>query len=226
MQDDPEHDRDESWALVRALQRRGSQAVFEQARAWCGAPDAGLRRLGANILGQLGVAMGRPFAGPSTPILDSLLDDADESVVSCALIALGHLETGDSARICSLASSPSDRVRYSVAWCLGRRDDTRAVATLIALSRDADAEVRDWATFGVGSLSDADNSEIRQALVDRLDDSDGDTRAEAMVGLARRGDTRADAAVAAALSQPDPGSLVYEAAELIAQRERSDAEDG
>ena len=222
MEADPEHDRDESWAIVSALRRRGSQAVFDQARAWCGARDAGLRRLGANVLGQLGPAGERPFASVSTPLLEGLLGDPDESVVSCALTALGHLGTGDTATICALASSPSDRVRYSVAWCLGRRHQPQALATLIALSRDLDAEVRDWATFGLGSLADADGPEIRQALVDRLDDDDAETRAEAMLGLVRRNDPRGDHAVAAALTQPDVRSQVQEAADLIAQRGRVD----
>jgi HEAT repeat protein len=220
MQTDPDHDRDESWAVVKALQRRGNQSVFEQARTWCGAPDAGLRRLGANVLGQLGAASLHPFADASTPLLESLLVDADESVVSCALVALGHLGTGDVARISSLASSQSDRVRYSVAWCLGLRDGAPALATLIALSRDTDPEVRDWATFAIAQQSEVDSPEVRQALVDRLDDTDAETRGEAMVGLAKRGDTRAEAAVAAAMTQTDVNPLVLEAADLIAERRR------
>jgi HEAT repeat protein len=218
MQSDPEHDQDDSWAFVRALQRRASESVFQQARTWCGADDAGLRRLGANVLGQLGAAAEHPFAAVSTPVLEGLLGDPDESVVSCALTALGHLGTGETMTICALASSPSDRIRYNVAWCLGLREDPEALATLIALSRDPDAEVRDWATFGVGSLSDADSPEIRQALVDRLDDDDAETRAEATLGLVKRGDGRGDAAVAAALSRPDVRPQVQEAADLIAQR--------
>jgi hypothetical protein len=224
METDPEHERDESWALVRALQRRGSLAVFEQACAWCRAADAGSRRLGSNVLGQLSATDGHPIAGASTPILAAMLGDPDESVVSCALTALGHLGTGDTATISALASSPSDRVRYSVAWCLGRRDDALALATLIALSRDVDAEVRDWATFGFGNLSEADSPELRQALVDRLDDSDPDTRAEAMLALATRGDSRADAAIAAAVREPTAGALVHEAAEIVARRAQPDGD--
>ena len=221
LRDDPEPDDPEFWALVSAVRRRGSQTVLEQATEWCTAPDPALRRLGANILGQLGAGNARPFAEISTRILETLLSDADDSVASCALVALGHLDSGDLERICALASSHSDRVRHSVAWCLGPREDALARATLITLSRDVDADVRDWATFGLGNLSDVDSPEIRQALVDRLDDDDTDTRAEAMVGLARRGDPRADAAVAAALVDPAAGSLVQEAADIIARRQTS-----
>ena len=41
----------------------GNQTVFDQADAWCVSPDPALRRLGANILGQLGRSDGKPFAG-------------------------------------------------------------------------------------------------------------------------------------------------------------------
>jgi hypothetical protein len=217
---DPEPDDSDFWTLVGAVRRRGNQTVFDQASAWCLSADPALRRLGANILGQLGVSDGKPFAAVTTPLLERLLADADDPVVGCALVALGHLETGDTGRICTLASSGSDRVRLDLAFCLGGRDDAEARATLITLSRDVDPDVRDWATFGLGSQSDADSPEIRQALVDRLEDSDDDTRAEAMVGLAARGDTRADAAVAAALTDPAAGSLIHEAADLIARRGR------
>jgi hypothetical protein len=72
------------------VRRRGSPEVFEQTSAWCSSPDPALRRLAANILGQLGPADVRPFAAVSTPLLERLLADADASVASCALIALGH----------------------------------------------------------------------------------------------------------------------------------------
>lgn len=221
---DPEPEDDDFWALVSVVRRRGSQTVFEQSSAWCLSSDSALRRLGANILGQLGGRNEKPFAAVSTPLLERLLTDAEDSVVSCALVALGHLKAGDMTRICALASSDSNRVRRDVAWCLGTRDHELARQTLIALTRDIDPDVRDWATFGLGSLSDADSPEIRQALVDRLDDGDADTRAEAMVGLAARGDTRADAVIAAALNDPTAGSLVHEAADLVARRERPDDE--
>lgn len=62
---------------------------------------------------------------------------------------------------------------------------------LIAWSRDEDAAVRDWATFTLGTQLDVDSRDVRQALRDRLDDANFDTRCEAFVGLARRLDERA-----------------------------------
>ena len=62
------------------------------------------------------------------------------------------------------------------------------VATLIEWSRDKNNNVREWATFCLGSQLNVDGEDVRQALKYRLDDADFDTRCEAMVGLARRRD--------------------------------------
>jgi HEAT repeat protein len=62
---------------------------------------------------------------------------------------------------------------------------------LIELSKDPVDEVRDWATFGLGSILGIDSTQIRDALADRLDDTHFDTSCEALVGLATRKDPRA-----------------------------------
>jgi hypothetical protein len=86
---------------------------------------------------------------------------------------------------------PDNAVRRGVvSGLLGLMDDL-AVATLIELSRDQEADIRDWATFGFGSQLDRDDPSIREALIARLDDPDDNTREEALVGLAARGDERA-----------------------------------
>ena len=64
-------------------------------------------------------------------------------------------------------------------------DDDRAVAALIALSADWDGDVRDWATFSLAVQIDRDTPEVREALAARLSDDHGDTRSEAIRGLAR-----------------------------------------
>jgi HEAT repeat protein len=95
------------------------------------------------------------------------------------------------------------------------QEDRVAVGTLIELTRDRKAHVRDWATFALGVQIEMDTPEIRQALVERLSDEDADTRAEAMVGLARRGDRRVLPALREELTSGSVGTLAVEAAALI-----------
>jgi hypothetical protein len=89
----------------------------------------------------------------------------------------------------------------------GNEMSADAIAALIALTGDTDSDVRDWATFSLGVQSRADSDAIRDAFVARLDDEEGDTRFEAVTGLARRGDPRALAEVARRLD--DETATIY-----------------
>ena len=116
----------------------------------------------------------------------------------------------------ALRTHPSADVRFAVATALAGFDDDRAIAALIALTTDPDTDVRDWATFALGSQTDADSPRIRTALLERLADDDADTRGEALVGLARRHDERVVGPLLAALEAGAHGSLILEAASEIA----------
>ncbi len=209
---DPSRESDERWALVRELHNRIDERVFRVAAAWCISPARLLRCLGADVLGQLGYKDSFPYSNESTPILIRLLEDSEPEVVSCSLVALGHLGKGDPVAICPLASHQSPHVRQSVAFCLGVRDDELSRQTLILLSADEDTDVRSWATFGLGALSEVDGPSIRDALFNRLLDIDQEVRGEAMVGLARRGDERAIPSISQELEQAEVSSLAIEAA--------------
>jgi len=82
--------------------------------------------------------------------------------------------------------------------------------------------VRDWATFGLGSQIDRDDTQVRDALMARLEDPDEDTRVEALRGLAARGDERATPPLLVELDGPkgfqDPDDAVDEALLAFAAR--------
>ena len=59
---------------------------------------------------------------------------------------------------------------------------------MIRLSSDTDHDVRNWATFGLGSQIEDDTPEIREALRANLGDPDHEIRGEAIIGLAERKD--------------------------------------
>jgi HEAT repeat protein len=81
-------------------------------------------------------------------------------------------------------------VRRAVAFTLPSITDQsdpapEAVDALIRLSEDADEGTRDWATFGLAELLEADSPEIRAALTARLADSD-QIADQARAGLVKR----------------------------------------
>ncbi|MEU4553496.1 HEAT repeat domain-containing protein [Micromonospora violae] len=90
---------------------------------------------------------------------------------------------------------------------------------LIGRLADGDATVRDWAAFALGSQLDVDSPQIRAGLRGLLVESDTDEAypaAEAALGLARRGDPSAFAAIVDRLTRPNPGSLCLRAAAELA----------
>jgi HEAT repeat protein len=210
------------WGYVSHLQKLGTRAVFERAAALCSATGAPSRRLGLDILAQLGYEVGRPFVEQALPIAIELASDPELSVRVSAISALGKqwdvraLPTVLEHR---LDADPDVRlaVAQAVPSVVSDPPEADAVASLLELMRDSACDVRDWATLGIGTLlEDVDGDDIRQALTERLDDPDGDTAGEALVGLARRRDPGIIERVRGLLAEPNVGNLTVEAAGELA----------
>ena len=206
-----------SWEAVCVLHFRGTAEVLGRANELCQSDCFAERRLGANILGQLGVPE-RTFPRECMTILLGMLNvEENTDVVEAILVALGHLKQPEAIEPASrLRTHPDPEVRHGVAFCLLGHDDQRAVDTLIELSRDVDAHVRDWGRFGLGAMIDLDTPAIRQVLAERLNDVDINTRSEAIVGLAQRRDPRVIPALSKELASDEIKYEVVEAATVLA----------
>jgi len=179
-------DRDVSLAL---LHYRGGEDEFLLGKEYTRSDDAGDRATGADILAQLGWS-DQTFQDESVAILTQLLGDSDPYVIYCAAVGLGHRSAQSaSPALLELTEHPDPLVRYGVVFGLSGHDEDRAIAALIQLARDEDRDVRNWAVFGLGSQIDTDSPEIREALRQALSDPDHEIRGEALVGLAKRGDS-------------------------------------
>lgn len=134
--------------------------------------------------------------------------------LNSAISAFGHIDDIRAVPlIAGFHSHPSETIRFTVACALGCfPNDPLSVRTLLTLMEDADADVRDWATYGLGVLGDQDSPEIREALSRRLNDEDVDPREEALVGLAKRHDTRILAHLISELDRTTITDRVVEAA--------------
>ncbi len=176
---------------IAILHFRGNREVFEAARALCKSSVDDERAVGAAILGQLGVPE-RTFPDECREILLGLLEsEKSPDVLEAALIALGHFHNEKTVkRVVKFKNHPDAIVRYGLTFALLGFEDDLAIATLIELSEDEDEDVRDWATFGIGSMIERDTPEIREVLFRRLNDPHEDVQFEAMAGLAIRKDRR------------------------------------
>lgn len=213
---------DDYWAIVLAIRRRSDRPSFDIARRLCSEPSESARTLGADILGQFGLLDGSPYLEESFTTVVALCDTLQPStVLESALRALGHLYDARALpTVLSFAGHAETGVRLAVAQSLyavaGDPPAPDAVAALLALMRDDDPDIRDWATFGLGSQLEVDTPEIRQALFARLDDPEADTAGEALVGLAKRKDLEVVQHLIRRLEDGDVGNLVVEAAEASA----------
>ncbi|MFE0734269.1 ankyrin repeat domain-containing protein [Streptomyces sp. NPDC058855] len=209
---DPELD---DWTTVVAeLAGRADEETFVTAAAWCAYRDPLRRALGARILGAL------PGFGPgAVPVLRRLAVEGapggEREPLLSVVTALG--ECGDPAAVPELlaaAGHPDPAVRRAVAAALAGIVPVghgEAVRVLLALSRDADARVRDWATLALAELPE-DSPLVREGLAERLGDDDPETVAEAARGLAIRQDPRAVDALASILADGDPDGAPRETA--------------
>ncbi|WP_246238363.1 ankyrin repeat domain-containing protein [Acrocarpospora corrugata] len=209
----PYRDRDAGgetwWAAVRSAQNRRDAETFGAAVELCASSDPLTRDFGVNVLSQFGfTADDRPYLERALPVLQRLAErEQDPRVVESVLSALGQQRdpralpevlaiVGRPGRVCTA----SDPIALSAVLPPAHAE---GVATLIALSRDPSAEVRDYATAGLAAL-DHDDQGIREALAARIADTDLGTAAEAAAGLAARGDRRAIQAIHRVLSETDP----------------------
>lgn len=179
-------DSDEGSNTLSIIQFRGGEAELQCARDLLGIESEEERITGAHILGQLGVD--KPvFLEESVDLLTALLEDPSEDVICAAAFALGHRNDPRAIEpLLRLMGHSNAEVREGVVAGLSQHEDERAIRGLIQLSQDRAAEVRDWATFGLALVaSEMDSPELRQALAERAEDEDFETRGEALIGLAK-----------------------------------------
>jgi HEAT repeat protein len=188
---DPVTDEDRAWIAVVELQKTATRKVLEQATQLTTAADPRVRSRAASVLGQLGISA-RAFPDECFQALLGVLESARvEHVIDSAICAIGHLDDSRGIEpILRFARHGNEEIRFAVAFALGGRNEPQAIEALIAMTRDPAAKVRDWATFGIGILTDTNTPEMRDALFERLQDMDKDTQREAMCGLAHHGDRR------------------------------------
>jgi len=191
-----------AWDAVRALRRRNENEVFQLAEAYAQSGTPKHRERALDVLAQLGAGKPlaeRPHFDESVSIAIAHLEDGDPHVVRSAAWALAHLQGDKATRALIRVRKCGDaQVRLAVAVGVAGSDTPDAISTLMELMEDDDADIRNWATCGLGlacsedgppvRLGTLDSASIRDALRRRLTDSFSEVRSEAVWRLARRKD--------------------------------------
>lgn len=209
-------DESEAADLLTTVQYRGGDEEFREGLGLLARKDARERAAGAEILGQLGW-QDRTFLEESVDALLGALSDTDGHVLESVIFALGHRADPRAIEaLLSFVDNPSADIRYATVHGLMPHDVPKVVAALAKLSRDSDRDVRNWATFTLGSQYDSTSPTLCAALQDRVTDPDPEIRGEALIGLARRGDVSIAPIVQRELEGEFHGDWAVEAASLLA----------
>ena len=225
------YDAESAWSAVSELHQNGSREVFEYAAAWYLSDDSLQRARAAAILCQLRrapitdelppdsyVKAELIFRDESYSLITKMLrNEQDPMVLDSAIHALGHLHNAAALPLILIYQNhPDENVRFAVAFALGcYPDDPQSIQGLLKLSSDPDADVRDWAVFGLGVQGDGDSPEIREALLKCLDDASVDVREEAAIGLGKRQDQRLVPKLQTMLHEPVFKKRIAEAAATL-----------
>ncbi|MCU1355347.1 MAG: hypothetical protein JWM89_765 [Acidimicrobiales bacterium] len=164
-----------------------------------GGAEAAERSARADLLGAVVNGAENDLVGPVLEALLAMLEAEQEPYVLTSIAyALGH-SWDERARdaLLDLATQVDDDVRLAAVHGLpgtrahsdGPDGDTPVVDALVRSTRDPVAEIRNWATFGLGQI-EAEGPEVDQAFLDRFADPDDDTRSEALRAMADRRDER------------------------------------
>jgi HEAT repeat protein len=219
--EDGDDDDDEYRPLIHELHRRGTPLIFDQAVALIVSDDPRVRSMACDVLSQLGFETGQPFAAETVPLLARVCaEEMSPFVLGSAITAMGHLPRPEALPyVVPHAQHADPRVRLSVACALPSIADCEwldqthpVVTTLMQLTFDGDAHVRDWATFGLGTQVNVDGVAVRQCLLARVDDPHDDTRAEAIAGLTRRHTPGVESYIRDALCADSVGRMAVESA--------------
>jgi HEAT repeat protein len=209
------------WDLIGGILDECPDDVAEAARTLLADGAERRRTLGADLLGRLaGVDPGKRQEILAALVV-AVAAEQSAAPLSSIVAALGHVgDPGTLGLVFPLALHPSAEVRLAVAFAVATISPQplapEARGALIRLSRDEEPEVRDWATFGLGTLSVEDGPDVRAALLARAEDAHPEARAEALFGLAVRRDPRAVPHLIRALQSPLVGGLEVDAAAAAA----------
>lgn len=215
---------DASWGYIAKLQRHATPKTLALITTLSHSQSWRKRCLAYYVASQLrkkcadSPVCSKEFALPETQAMLLMgLHDPHPEVVKAAISGMGHRPHPDALpELVRLSQHADSQTRWNTAVALGHYAQPAATEALLCLARDVDNDVRDWATFALGTLQTVDTESVRELLWENINDPDSDVRGEALVGLAQRRDARVLAPLIACLEGDDCQVYALDAAELMA----------
>ncbi len=212
-----EKDIKKRWTIIVDIQARANHETFKHCKKLCLSSSYKDRVLGIDILAQLGVYH-RPFKEETVPIfIDLFKTEKSLTVLSALFIGCGHLVKTDDHRfipyLLKFIEHKSRNLRFGVVFGIMGHEEHLAIKALIQLTEDIDDDVRNYATFALGSQVNSNNCQVIGALEKRLLDNNDEIVDEAILGLAlRKKFLKITKPILSILKNGEPKTLLLEAA--------------
>ncbi|CAL2085881.1 hypothetical protein [Tenacibaculum sp. 190524A05c] len=203
------------WDNISELRKRPNQEVFRKAYEFAKSDFDKQKIIGLDVLQQLGFDPRYNKKETVELHFELLEEEQSDNVLKSIFYGIGHnndeLSDKQILKLPEFKNVKNTEVKHALISALSGIENINTINVLIQFTRDKTPSIRNWATFGIGSLSELDNSDIRNALWNRVNDSDFETKSEAIVGLANRKDSRIKSVITKELENGDYGTLLFEA---------------
>jgi len=211
------------WNNISELRKRATEDIYDQAYKLANSESDKQKIIGIDVLAQLGFD---PRIGQQKTIslyFQLLESGQNNDVLFSIFYGISHnnenLSKKRVLKLTEFKDSESNDVRYSLVSALSGIQNPIATETLIELSEDRYSSIRNWATFGIGTLSEENNDQIIKALWNRTKDKHQETKLEAIVGLANRNEVAVKELIIDELKNGEYGTLLFEAIQTLKDKD-------
>ncbi|EDM43387.1 hypothetical protein SCB49_00020 [unidentified eubacterium SCB49] len=211
------------WNNILELRKRANEDVYDQAFKLAKSENDKKKIIGIDVLAQLGFD---PRIGQQKTInlyFDLLENEQSDNVLFALFFGISHnnenLTKKQVSKLIEFKDSKNTDVRYSLVSALSGIANPEAIETLIELSEDKFSSIRNWATFGIGTLSKENNERIINALWKRTKDKHQETKLEAIVGLAIRKEVAVKEQIISELKNGKYTTLLFDAIKELDDKE-------
>ena len=206
------------WQNISELRSRPNQYVFDRAIELIETNNDNEIIIGVDIIAQLGFKPRFKQKELIDICFDLLSREQTPKVLETILFAISHnnniLNEDHILTLIDLKTHRYCIVRYALVRALSGLEEKNAIETVIELSTDKDPEIRDFATFSIGTLIEINNDRIIEVLWERINDSHEMVRFEAIAGLVKRQDKKVKDVLKEELKNiTDNGSIILESIE-------------
>lgn len=202
------------WNCIFELRKNVTKEMVDKCFSLIKSNDYKEKKVGIDVLCQLGTNRKKFVKEFLKQIFKILKTENDEALISSCLFAIGHnnknLNVSQIRFLTQFKNSKSKNIRYALVFSQLALKNEESMNSLLFLMKDKSPQVRDWATFGIGTQTDIDSEIIRESLYKNCFDKDEQTKSEAIVGLVNRNDKRAFDIIENELEKNNVGSLIFD----------------